>query len=312
MMTPRQNQLAGGLFGLLIGDALGVPYEFSSPDQIPEAHLIEMVPPIGFVRAHRGVPPGTWSDDGSQALCLLVSLLDCGRFDEHDFSRRLRAWYDEGYMAVDGHVFDVGVQTGVALRALASGVSPLIAGPNDERSNGNGSLMRVLPLALWHQGSDADLVEDAYQQSRITHGHARSRVCCALYCLWARRILMNHTQPWGEALATMRALITNGSSEEEALEFHIRPDDAPAGRGSGYVVDTLRSAQMVAELGSFETAIRAAIALGNDTDTTACVAGGILGLRYGYEGIPSRWREALRGQEIVELLLDRLFKHLGE
>ncbi len=305
-MSVRRDRLAGGLFGLLIGDALGVPYEFSPPGDIPATPLIEMVPPEGFRRAHRGVAAGTWSDDGAQALCLLASLLGQGRLDVADFSRRLVAWYQEGYMAVDGRVFDVGVQTTVALRALLGGTSPLDAGPKEERHNGNGSLMRVLPLALWHQGTDAALVEDAYTQSRVTHGHARSRVCCAVYCLWARRILADHPQPWVDAVATMRALISAGSAEDEALEAHIRPDDTPDGQGSGYVVDTLRSVRMVAEHGSFEASVRAAIALGHDTDTTACVAGGIVGLRDGYEAIPDRWRDALRGRELVVPLLDEL------
>src|SRR4051812_10969833 len=128
-MNVRRDRLAGGLFGLLVGDALGVPYEFSPPEKIPGAHLIEMVPPNDFRRAHRGVPAGTWSDDGAQALCLLASLLDQGRLDVADFSRRLVAWYEDGYMAVDGRVFDVGVQTSGALRALMGGAAPLEAGP---------------------------------------------------------------------------------------------------------------------------------------------------------------------------------------
>ncbi len=305
-MNPTRDQLTGAVFGLLIGDALGVPYEFTPADQIPPTSLIEMVPPETFPRAHRTVPPGTWSDDGAQALCLLASLLDRGRLDPLDLSQRILSWYEHGTMAVDGRVFDVGIQTTTALRALKSGVPPLEAGPSEERDNGNGSLMRVLPLALWHRGSDAELCADAYEQSQITHGHARSRVCCALYCLWARRIMTGHDQPWGDAVTTMRALISPGSAEDEAIEFHIRPDDPPEGQGSGYVVDTLRSARMVARLGSFETSVRAAIALGNDTDTTACVAGGIVGLRDGYESIPVRWRDALRGRELVDPLIEQL------
>src|SRR4029079_10906613 len=128
---------------------------------------------------------------------------------------------------------DIGVQTAAAFRARRGGTPSLDAGPSEERHNGNGSLMRVLPLALWHRGSDAELVEDAYLQSRVTHGHARSRVCCALYCLWARRTISDRPDPWRDAVTTMRALISKGSPEDEALEFHIRPDDEPEGQGSG-------------------------------------------------------------------------------
>jgi ADP-ribosylglycohydrolase len=305
-MSTHKSRQKGGLFGLLIGDALGVPYEFHRREAIPDPQLIEMTPPDGFRRAHRGVPPGTWSDDGAQALCLLASLLDKGRLELDDFAARLLDWYEKGYLAVDGRVFDVGVQTTVAFRALMGGAAPHLAGPAEERSNGNGSLMRVLPLALWHQGTDEDLVRDAYLQSRVTHGHARSRVCCALYCLWARRTLSSHAAPWDDAVRTLRSLVTPESEEHEALEVHIAPDAAPEGRGTGYVVDTLRSARMVASRRSYEDAVRAAVTLGDDTDTTACVAGGIVGLREGYDAIPGRWRSALRGQELVTPLVDRL------
>lgn len=305
-MNGLDDRLAGGLFGLLVGDALGVPYEFTHPDEVPDQRFIEMTPPADFHRAHRGVPAGTWSDDGAQALCLLESLLKRDRFDVADFAERLVAWYERGHLAVDARVFDVGVQTTTALRALMGGVPPLQAGPAEERHNGNGSLMRVLPLALWHLGSDEELVRDAYLQSHVTHAHARSRVCCALYSLWARRTLTNHAAPWDDAVATIRRIIDRDSPEAEALELHVRPDEVPVGQGSGYVVDTLRSARMVSATGSYEAAVRAAIALGNDTDTTACVVGGIVGLRDGYSAIPQRWRDALRGRELVAPLLERL------
>ena len=307
-MSPSStSRLRGGIYGLLVGDALGVPYEFSRPEQLPAREDLEMNPPSAFPRAHARVPPGTWSDDGAQALCLLASLLDRDGLDLGDFSTKVCAWYDEGYMAVDGLVFDVGVQTGHALRALRSGVEPRLAGPAAERDNGNGSLMRALPLALWHVGDDVELVRDAYDQSRITHGHARSRVCCAIYCLWARRTLEGDADPWAAATATLRAMVVPGSEEEEALEGHVRPDEPAEGRGSGYVIDTLRSArQVLAAHDTYEGVVKSAISLGNDTDTTACVAGGIAGVRYGEEGIPERWRSALRGRELVDPLVGRL------
>lgn len=101
----------------MAGDALGVPYEFKAADDVPSAVEIEMVPPEGFPRSHAGVPPGTWSDDGAQALCLLESLLERGRLDPDDLGARLVCWYDEGRLAVGGHVFDVGAQTDLELVA---------------------------------------------------------------------------------------------------------------------------------------------------------------------------------------------------
>jgi ADP-ribosylglycohydrolase len=313
MTTPTHlDRIDGGLLGLLIGDALGVPYEFHSASQIPPRDQIDYTPPPGFQPAHH-VRPGTWSDDGSLALCLLASLLDAGRFDPDDLARRFIRWSDEGYLAVDGHVFDIGIQTASAISALRRGVPPLDAGSRSERALGNGSLMRALPLTLWSQGDDATLIADAMAQSLLTHGHLRAQVCCALYCLWARRILTDDTQPWESAVAMLRARWPETSPERAELEFHIRPDDPTPGDGSGYVVATLRSARWAVEsTGDYTDAVRAAISLGEDTDTTACVAGGIAGLRYGAQSIPTRWCEGLRGQELLAPLRSTLLAHADQ
>lgn len=312
MPTPsRRDRIEGGLIGLLVGDALGVPYEFHPPAQIPAPSEIEFDPPKSFPRAHAHVPPGTYSDDGAQALCLLASLLECGRLDPDDLGQKLLAWYDRGYLAVGGEVFDVGIQTSQALRALRAGAPALEAGPSQERANGNGSLMRVLPLALWHKGTDAELADDACAQSLVTHGHPRSQLCCALYCLWARRTLQGAADPWSEAAATLRGLLADDPDGLAELETSIRPDDPAAVTGRGYVVDSLHSARWATSAGSYEEVVKAAVALGHDTDTTAAVAGGIAGLRDGRAAIPARWADALRGREHVEPLLKALLDHAG-
>lgn len=309
-MTTLSERLEGGLIGLLVGDALGVPYEFHEAAFLPPLPQIEFDPPLGFPRSHERVPPGTWSDDGAHALCLLASLLDHDRLDPEDLGKRLLDWYERGYLAVDGHVFDVGIQTQLALRALREGVPALEAGPAEERRNGNGSLMRVLPLALWHRGSDAELVADARAQSRVTHGHVRSQLCCALYCLWSRRVLGGAANPWSEAVAALRQILTDPADRRE-LDEQIRPDLPPGGQGSGYVVDCLHSARVALKAGSYEQVVKAAVALGEDTDTTASVAGGIAGIRDGVQAIPARWRSALRGQELLQPLLRTLLAARG-
>ncbi len=301
-----QDRIAGGLIGLLVGDALGVPYEFFAPDQLPPREQIDLQPPPALRRSHPGVPPGTWSDDGAQALALLASLLHCNRLDLSDFAGRLRAWREHGAYTPDGIVFDVGNQTARAIHALQQGAPPDRAGPAGEHDNGNGSLMRVLPLALWHTGDDRELVAAAHTQSLPTHGHLRAQVCCALYCLWARYELAGEQEAWRVATEQLRAIYGDSPARIE-LEQHVQPDNLQPGTGTGYVVDTLRSARWALAQGQdYAQVVRAAIALGHDTDTTACVAGGIAGIRYGLHSIPLRWRQLLRGQHIVQPLLDRL------
>ncbi len=301
-----RDQIHGGILGMLVGDALGVPYEFHDPRNLPSMEDIDMTPPAGFRRAHRGTPPGTWSDDGALALCLLASLLNRDTFDPSDLAERFVAWVRQGYMAVDGRVFDIGNQTSDSLYRLERGIPPLNAGGDDEFSNGNGSLMRVLPLALWHRGDDTELINLAAQQSRLTHGHARSRVCCALYCLWARRIIEGASDPWTAAVRTLR-MTAHGEMAHE-LRRNVDVDFTPA--GSGYVVDCLHTARAAMREDTYERVVQRAIAFGQDTDTSACVAGGLAGLKFGAPAIPRHWMDALRGRALVDPLLDGLTRLL--
>jgi ADP-ribosyl-[dinitrogen reductase] hydrolase len=133
----------------------------------------------------------------------------------------------------------------------------------------------------------------------------RSQACCALYCLWVRRILDADLDARTSAVATLRGLY--GDTElRAAIEEHVRPDDAPGGSGSGYVVDTLRTVRGVMRQSSYERVVREAIGHGRDTDTTACIAGGLAGAREGVAAIPERWLLALRGRELAEPLIEAL------
>jgi len=293
------DRIAGGLQGLLIGDALGVPYEFHEAEDLPPPDLIDFDPPDTFRRSHQGVPPGTWSDDGAQALCLLASLLDCDGLNLTNFAGRLLNWAAWGYLAVDGHVFDIGVQTQRALDCLRQGVPPERAGPAGEYDNGNGALMRVLPLALWHTGEDLSLIRMAAEQCLPTHGHPRSAVACAMLCLWARSEFASASSCWETAAHRLRSLAPEAGLPPGEVDLVLDPSNLQRAAGTGYVVDTLWSARRSLDNASdYAGVVREAIALGNDTDTTAAVAGGIAGIRFGLSGIPRQWRDRLRGKEI--------------
>ena len=307
------NRIKGGIYGLLIGDALGVPYEFHSKDDIPPVEQIEMIPPNGFQRSHAGTTPGTWSDDGAQALCLLESLLEKGVFDLTNFSDKLLSWYENGLWAVDNRVFDIGIQTSMALSMYKNGGDPKDCGNIRPDGKGNGALMRVLPLALWHTGTDAELVSDAHKQCLITHGNITNQVCSAFYCLMAKEILNgNHFElSLGNAIKKLCDIYSDMPEYLDEFQFRLQPDepDIWIGRGGGYVVDSLRSAVMIMKTAaSYEEAVRQSIALGDDTDTTACITGGLAGIYFGYENIPKRWVDFLRDSDKVEKLVNSLLQ----
>ena len=305
----KSTQLRGGVYGLLLGDAAGVPYEFQSPGVLARhAAAIDMTPPPGFARTY-SVPVGTWSDDGALMLCLLESLVESGRFDLDDQARRMVDWLDRGHLAVDGHVFDVGITTrqalGRARRLMAEGRSPAGRGEAHEQSAGNGTLMRILPLALWHDGPDAELARMAMEHSALTHAHPACQVACAVYCLWVRSLAAAGADPFADAMARIADLVAGDPTLAAALDRIEQARSTPPA-GTGYVVDTLHSARAVLAAGTdFRDVIRRAILLGHDTDTTAAVAGGLAGVKFGVAALPGDWMGLLRGRELVEAILSR-------
>lgn len=294
------------LLGLLIGDAVGVPYEFHPAHWLPARELIDMRPPQGFRRSHGRVPVGTWSDDGALALALLHSLKQHPSLDLDHFGANMLAWYEQGRFTPDGVVFDVGIQTGTSLSKIRQGLPASDCGGRTERDNGNGSLMRCLPCVMVPFHSKADLVDRAMRQSLPTHAHARSQVVCALYVLvaWA---LGHHALPRHEALpwafSSLEPLLSGTHLAELSL---VRKMASQPPRGSGYVVDSFWSAWHALETSvDYADCIRRAIALGEDTDTTACIAGGLAGLLYGEASLPPSWLDSLRGRDFALSLLSQ-------
>ncbi len=246
-------------------------------------------------------------------LALLDSLTSVG-FDVDDQGRRALDWADRGAYTPDGDgKFDIGNATADALARIRDGEPAQTAGGAGERDLGNGSLMRILPIAL--VGSDMTddaLAARAHRASAVTHRHTVAQVACALYVVVSRRLLDGATDR-GVALAdartTLRQLFWQLDPPEMLLhEAALDRLEAWTDRsGRGFVVDSFWSAwDAFAGADSYAETIVRAVHYGHDTDTTACIAGGLAGLYWGIDGIPREWRERMRGATIVEPMLDRL------
>lgn len=289
------GRLEGAVWGHLVGDALGVPYEFEPG-------------PIHGVRwGHRGThgqPPGTWSDDGGLMLALLDSLLTAG-FDLEDQGRRAVAWMD-GPDYKPGPRFDIGIGTALALTRVKCGVPAGSAGGREEGDNGNGSLMRILPVAMVGVGLPrAELAGQACLTSTVTHGHARSRAACAVYCLLVQALLTGERD---RDAAMERAFAAARTCVEPDVRHELDVVRSYSQRtGSGYVVDGFWSAwDAFRAASSYRESVERAVGFGEDTDTTAAVAGGLAGAYWGVEGIPEEWLMGMRGRDIAEPLIARL------
>lgn len=306
-----------GLMGLCVGDALGVPVEFTSRAERIKSPVISMQ---GY--GTWDVPPGTWSDDSSLTFCLAECLCNGFSLDAtcvpprfanaKSFSR----WYDEAYWTPHGEVFDIGNTTFLAIVNYKQGTPPLQAGGTSENSNGNGSLMRILPMAYFYKSlSFASLIARVHQVSCITHAHIRSQIACGIYISIAVCLLqgVDPQTAYLQGLENIRQIYSTPEYASEmphlkrvfSGEIHNLPLEEI--RSSGYVVDTLEaSLWCLLNSSSYASAVLKAVNLGGDTDTTAAVTGGLAGIYYGVENIPSEWVEQIARKQDIMNLAERL------
>ncbi len=307
-----QDKVLAGLMGACVGDALGVPVEFRSRADLQEQPVKDM---IGYGTYNQ--PPGTWSDDSSLTLCLVDSL--CNGYNLNDIGKKFVQWYHENLWTPHGNVFDAGITTRKAIRRLYTGEVPAQeAGEKDEHSNGNGSLMRILPLAFYlEQIETEDIFNIVADVSSITHGHIRSVISCCAYIEMAVSLLKG--QSLKTAYTNMRRTIMECYQNCEELRYlhnvivkDISEFSRDKIRSSGYVVHTLEAALWcLLTSKSYSETVLKAVNLGEDTDTTGIVAGGLAGIYYGYKNIPQEWIEQIARKDDIIELTDRFERSLS-
>ncbi len=315
-----------GIFGVVVGDALGVPVEFTSRTEL-------QADPVTDMREYgtHNQPKGTWSDDSSMMLATLDSIIKNGGLRYEDIMEKFRNWRLNGDFTPHGRVFDIGITCSSAISKYRPGTDPLSCGGCGERDNGNGSLMRIMPVSLyscldadfWHDTMLEDAVENSHNASRLTHGHPRSQIGCMIHTAICHELAYrdnitvleavqhavdatldfyakaSEIYPWfNEAFSNEIKADTYGRLRN-LTSFKELPDSEI--KSSGYVVHTLEAAVWcLLNSGSFADCVLKAVNLGNDTDTVGAVAGGLAGLAYGYESIPKEWIDVIVSKEWIE------------
>ncbi|BAT55012.1 putative ribosylglycoyhdrolase [Nostoc sp. NIES-3756] len=294
-----------GLMGLCVGDALGVPVEFTSRAELAKSPVTKM---LGYGRWNQ--PPGTWSDDSSLTFCLAESL--CRGYSLDAIAHSFRRWYKHAYWTPRGEIFGLGESTHAVIMRLKQGISPLHAGGVSEMSNGNGSLMRILPMAFCYKNlTFEELIWRVYEVSAITHAHRRAKMACGIYISIAVEILKGADLPtaYVQGLENIQKIYSAEEYLREQPHFYrvfsreiAQLPEADINSG-GYVIDTLEaSLWCLLNTSSYSEAVLKAVNLGGHTDTTAAVTGGLAGIYYGIECIPQHWvKHIARKQDIINL-----------
>jgi ADP-ribosylglycohydrolase len=265
------------------------------------------------------VPAGTWSDDSSLTFCLAEALAE--EFDLRAVSQNFQNWLYHNYWTPRGEVFDVGIATRKAINNLRGGVKPELAGGADESDNGNGSLMRILPLVFFIKDKP---IEERFEitkaVSSLTHRHIRSVIACFYYLEFTLGLLetKNAFYVYKELKtivpAHLRAIEVDSAEIQLFHRLFVNDIDSlheEEIQSSGYVLHTLEaSIWCLLTTGSYKEAVLKAVNLGEDTDSTAAVTGGLAGLLYGIEHIPGNWMSMLARSEDIEDLARRMYKRL--
>ena len=309
----KNHKTTAALLGVAVGDALGVPYEFNSSDQMKKNPAKEM---IGYGRYN--VPAGTWSDDSSLTFCLAESLVK--GYDLADIGTNFLKWKEENYWTARGYVFDIGITTSRAISDLKNMLKKKefqeltqLKYLGDEYDNGNGSLMRIMPLLFYIKGMGiAQQFEIIRDVSALTHRHIRGAMCCLIYLrlaehLWNGKGKAESYQLMQQEILAFWKSIDFSANESKLfirlIENDVREmpyDDLLSG---GYVMESIHSSiWCFLQRDTYSEVVLTAINLGHDMDTTAAIAGGLAGLYYGTTSIPEYWLTSIaRLEDILEL-----------
>ena len=309
-----RTMISAVIYGLVVGDALGVPVEFEKRDTYSITDM------VGYGTYNQ--PPGTWSDDTSLTLALMEHL-----GEKSDLSILMDKFvsYRDGYLTPFGYCFDIGIATNEAIERYLSGISPEVCGGKDERSNGNGALMRISPLVslLLKNFNLINQVKVIKKYTTLTHGHPRSIVASIIYLFLLKDMLFNDSLP--EVLDSVQIkleeIFSQNSEYWEEYENHFKEifdeefyhKSREEIKSTGYVVDTLKACLWcVGTTNSFKDAVLKAVNLGEDTDTIAAITGTLAGAKYSFESIPKEWIEKLVNKALIEEKCEQLFNRIIE
>lgn len=307
------NVWLNGIMGVVVGDALGCPVEFKTRNQIANRKQGKVKGMEGFGTFH--LPSGSWTDDTSMTLATLDALNECRGINGNAIMEGFARWYNEGKYTPYGVAFDIGRTSRMAIGNYMHLKDSKCCGMNSEMDNGNGSLMRIMPAVLYayHRegnGNVSAAIKMIDEISELTHAHDRSKIACGIYYMMAKSILRRKTyEPLIDCLQRGMNDAAEYYRNNDQLVYYKRmfdlkklattnEDDI---KSSGYVVDSLEAAVWALITTSrYDECTLKCVNLGGDTDTIAAIAGGLAGLYYGVENIPSDWLEVIKKRDMIE------------
>ncbi len=307
-----KSKYLGGLMGFVIGDAFGVPVEFVSRHELLKNPITKMTGNGTY-----NLPAGTWSDDTSMMIATIDSINSKQTIDLNDIALKFVAWKNHATYTALGEVFDIGRTCLQSICNYEESHDPYTCGLSDIKSNGNGSLMRILPIAYYaveKRLKDNEILDVVRDVSSLTHAHEISIMGCYIYVRYAM-FLLNGKDKFA-AYSMIKSIDYSMFSEETRKVYDrlLKDDIAKLTindiASTGYIVDTLESAIWVTlQSENFKEAIIGAVNLGDDTDTIGALTGGLSGIIYGDELIPEEWKKAIACREYLLDIFEEFYEN---
>lgn len=310
------EKMRAGILGFVVGDALGVPIEFLDRKYLERNQLREMV---GY--GSHNVPKGTWSDDTSMMLATMDSIIENNGINYDDIIYKFSEWTDSAKYTATDRLFDIGVSTSKAISNFKRGVSALECGGRGFNENGNGSLMRILPIAFYlnaNSFTEDEEVNIINNSSSLTHGHEISCLGCKIFSDYVKALLCGLDKESALSFVKTRKYDNYYSHNFVMYYKRILFDNLPKLskeeiKSSGFVVDSLEaSLWCTLNSNTYEQAVVTAINLGEDTDTIGAITGALNGIIYGESQIPDRWLNKLRKKDYIMDLSNAFINNLSD
>lgn len=318
----EKERIKGSLIGFIVGDALGVPVEFIRREELKRNSVKDMLE-----YGTHNQPKGTWSDDSSMVLATIDSLIKNNFVDYEDIMNNFIEWYNFQKYTPNGVVFDIGNATAAALNKYETNNESFKCGANDEYSNGNGSLMRILPISLYLHYTGDPMFDVINNISSMTHAHIYSVLSCIIYSVLINEYMKSNDI--GKAYIRTQDMIKKildddnnkmlGNLDDLKDKFNrliyndiskLKEENI---KSSGYVIDTLEAAiWCILTSDSYKTSVLKAVNLGDDTDTVGAITGGLAGLIYGYNNIPKKWITELKRKDYLETITNEFYNMLSK
>ena len=314
-MNRHHNQYLAAIIGHAVGDAMGFPTEFSKREELLKNPVLEMIdsPDVGQ-------PAGSWSDDTAMEIATIDSFIHKKCFDYKDIMDRWVKWICESEYTPTGVTFDIGRTCLKAIKRYCNGSAPLQCGSTSPRENGNGSLMRILPVALYAYSRNLDDISTrklTNEVSSLTHAHEVSRLGCYIYVQFVICLLKGYEKE--DAYRYVQDL-DYSSYDANSINLYTRILDRQIEelilddiKSSGYIVDTLECVLWIfMNAKNYKEAIIASTNIGGDTDTIGAIVGSLAGIYYGIDSIPSKWLDKLQRKEYLVELISKFEKCIKE